>query len=157
MTNVDPGDPPSSRLLARLAREQRAWVENLEATAAWSREHGRTPSFREPHGGWLRRQRASSGAGTLDAERRALLDERLPGWQFAVTGRRPDEGAWDASLARVVATFEQGGRLPTSRESGGRWLRTQRDHAASGSLDKRREELLDARLPGWRLAGRARS
>ncbi|MCG7308308.1 helicase associated domain-containing protein [Brachybacterium sp. ACRRE] len=59
----------------------RKWMGHLEDLARYVAEHGRTPPLATPViGDWLNRQRQAARKGTLQKDRRRLLDERVPGW-----------------------------------------------------------------------------
>ncbi|WP_028245551.1 helicase associated domain-containing protein [Pseudoclavibacter soli] len=121
------------------------WRDHLTNVVALHTEHGRFPTRPEPEGQLLVDQRQAARKGTLSPERRALLDQQLPGWDS--TRVRPFEDR----LVAVVAFRAEHGRLPKQTEPGGMWLNNQRQAAKKGKLSLERRSLLDQQLPGWDL------
>jgi hypothetical protein len=128
---------------------------NVEATAAFCAEHGRRPSRKAKGpeekrlGEWLGGQRKADRKGNLGPARKALLDEKVPGW---------DESFDDIYAANVDATAAfcaEHGRWPSAMAKGpeekrlGRWLSTQRVANKKGNLSPARKALLDEKVPGW--------
>jgi hypothetical protein len=64
-------------------RDDAGWVAWLDQAVAFYAQHGHLPPKRTPVGRWLARQRQTARGQrniTMDPQRQALLDERLPGW-----------------------------------------------------------------------------
>lgn len=101
---------------------------------------------------WLKSQRRAAAAGTLSADRKAVLDARAPGWD------RPAADAEYVWLGRAedLANFvDFAGKLPSSvggtAEASGlyRWMNYQRSLAKAGKITKARRKWLDKNVPGW--------
>jgi hypothetical protein len=128
-----------------------AWFTKLEAVEAFFAADGRFPraASAEPSekriGIWLAAQRAKSEL--LSAERRKLIDERLPGWNISLHDSR-----WNQRLDALVEFIAGHDRTPTAKENDkasrtiGVWLNTQR-HASD--MPDHRKEQLDVKVPGW--------
>ena len=137
-----------------------AWTTRLDEAVAYREQHGRLPPHSTRVGQWLETQRQVAKANkkplALVPWRRALLDERLPGWSEPVY----HDTAWTTQLDEAVAYYEQHGRLPPASTKPGRWLAKQRQLARGtlkpGTLVPWRRAMLDQRLPGWLEPGRNR-
>ena len=138
---------PSWRITA-----EDVWNGRLEYVRVFLATNGRFPSTtakdreERKHGVWLSNQR--SIAGTMDPDRLARLNDRLPGWN------RTLDDLWNERLAGVVAFAAQSGRLPaTSADAStdelkhAEWLHDQRRNK---KLRADRESALNEHLPGWR-------
>lgn len=68
-------------------KRDQVWQARLETAVAFHETSGRMPKRREPAGQWLVDQRQRARKGTLSPERRALLDQQLPGWDARSQGR----------------------------------------------------------------------
>ncbi len=148
-------------------RTPKGWEWFLAEVIAFRSANGRLPmrSKKAPDaervlGEWLtnQRQEAKLGRTSFTAERRFMLDERLPGW--AGPGAVADR--WSTQLDAVAEFFERTGALP--RHSDGpeflpltKWLSKQRWHAQTGGarMTAERLRLLDERIPTWRVTGHA--
>lgn len=95
---------------------------------------------------WLGKQRWSVRTGALAADRKALLDEQVPGWDETV------QETWERT-AREIATFrEYRGRMPsgvTTEHSERRLARWIDDMRRGRGLSPERKAFLDDVLPGW--------
>lgn len=133
------------------------WLAKAEATAHFAADAGRLPSLGEDRdeterelAGWLRTQRAIAREDRLPDERRAWLDDALPGWAD------PYEAAWFQTVEAAARYRETHGRLPRAGGADaeerrlGTWLTKQRTHALAGTLQPARAARLDERLPDWR-------
>ncbi|WP_028245550.1 helicase associated domain-containing protein [Pseudoclavibacter soli] len=128
------------------APQVRPFEDHLANVVSFLIEYGRFPKQSEPEGKWLHKQRREAYLSNLLPERRAMLDQQLPGWD--VPGRSRDLPFRD-HLANVVTFRTEHGRLPKKCEPEGEWLRGQRYAAKQGTLSPDRRALLDAELPGW--------
>jgi superfamily II DNA or RNA helicase len=99
-------------------------------------------------GRWVTNQHRPYRQGTLDPERRALL-EALPGWTW---DRRDSE--WEDSFTRLRRFVEREGhaRVPRGHREDGHqldgWVLVQRQANRKGTLDPERRARLEA-LSGW--------
>jgi len=147
------------------------FTENVHALADWvNANNGRMPSHgaKDPverrHGKFLstcrRAARGGHGASTFSAERRALLDRLVPGWE----GEDPDAvfGGKVYELADWVNSHN--GQMPSMKAKDpverrhGQFLSSCRRAARGGqgasTFSAERRALLDRLVPGWE--GRAR-
>ncbi|MCL2455282.1 MAG: helicase associated domain-containing protein [Micrococcales bacterium] len=130
------------------------WAARLDEAVAFLEQHGRVPPTGPTTlGSWISTQRQAARGRLpypLDPSRRALLDERLPGWMGA--GRRDDPG-WAASFEEAVAFYKQHRCFPPWETPLGVWLGHQRavlrGREQRRGIDPKRRALLDAHLPGW--------
>jgi hypothetical protein len=95
---------------------------------------------------WLSQRRWFLRTGTLAPDRKALLDEQVPGWDETV------QETWERT-AREIATFrEYHGRMPSgvvtehSERRLSRWID---DMRRGRGLSPERKAFLDEVLPGW--------
>jgi hypothetical protein len=136
-----------------------AWLSTAERVARFHGESGHLPTRRNDAsplerelGVWLNNQRSAARSGRLEREREHWLDQQLPGWD------EPRLAAWIARAVAVADFRHAAGHLPSSSASDdsarrlGTWLDAQRSAFRKGSLDARRTEWLDGRLPGWEAA-----
>lgn len=98
---------------------------------------------------WLNRQRVDLASGTMDAFRRAALDQYLPGW-----ASDPD-GIWH-ERAREASDFLLSNRYIPSVKSArynermvAIWLLTQQSLQRTGGLRNDRLLWLELHCPGW--------
>ena len=105
-------------------------------------------------GAWVGRQRNHHDRGTLDAERQQRL-QGLSGWTWD-----PFADMWEEGFAPLLDYVERHGhaRVPQSYivdgYALGRWVMTQRNRHAKGTLDADRERRLQD-LPGWTWKARS--
>jgi len=101
-------------------------------------------------GVWVSLQRSAYAAGTLSAERTALLEE-VGGWEWSESPR------WERGLATLQhhVTAHGTADIPAAATHGdfalGHWVIRQREDHRAGSLTAEQEAELQA-LPGWRWA-----
>ena len=133
---------------------QAQWDDSLAALRHYLAEHGTTSvpqglSFDGvPLGNWVTRQRREYTKGTLDPQRRQLLEE-LPTWTWDPHG---DEWERRFELLQQYAAAHGDARVPYSHKVGGvplgAWVWSQRDNYRKGILSSDRAKKLMA-LPGW--------
>jgi hypothetical protein len=78
-----PGWLETNRATANQRRNDVTWAVWLDDIVAFYEQHRRLPPKSTRLGEWLSRQRQIARGQmryTMDPERRAMLDERLPGW-----------------------------------------------------------------------------
>lgn len=102
-------------------------------------------------GTWLGEQRRTLKAGVLSHDRRARLDELVPGWADT------HNDVWGSKASEVAAWIAANGRVP--RVSGlnvsaeekklGVWVKNQRAKLKAGKLRPDRRMRLDELVPGW--------
>lgn len=127
----------------------------VPAVAEFYERHERWPSavtnsdHERSLGLWLNRQRVSLASGTMDAFRRAALDQYIPGW-----ASDPD-GIW-LERAREASDFLLSNRIIPSIKSArynermvAIWLLTQQSLRRAGALRRDRLQWLELHCPGW--------
>jgi hypothetical protein len=144
------------------------WFRRADELVAFCTEHGRRPSQRSCDGNektlgrWLVQQRTyakgSSGASALTPQRRAYLDQHIPGWDVPIVRD------WSVVADELIAFCAEHGRWPSSKSTDtrerslGMWLVDQRKHAKGGpgasALTPQRRAYLDQHIPGWEIARR---
>lgn len=154
--------------VARASRDE-FFAERVKQIAAWrERYDGRLPTprgHREDEvvlGRWLAELRQTARGGpargaALSPERRAIVDELLPGWNDVQAQGKPNETRFAERVEKIAAFRRAHGRLPvsTSDECGGlgRWLGRMRTAANGGAGNfawtSYRERTLNEELPGW--------
>ena len=98
---------------------------------------------------WLSNQRVVDRKGNLSPERKALLDEKVPGWDESFDDR------FEANVDATAAFCAEHGCRPSRKAESldekrlGVWLNRQRVTKTKGALSPERKALLDAKLPGW--------
>lgn len=125
------------------------------AVAEFYELHGRWPAavtdsaHERSLGLWLNRQRVDKASGTMDAFRRAALDQAIPGW-----ASDPD-GIWH-ERAREASDFLLSHRFIPSTASSrynermvAVWLLTQQALHRTGALLPDRLNWLELHCPGW--------
>lgn len=134
-----------------------AWYTKLEAVEAFFAERSKFPRVKtddpdeKKAGIWLATQRQR--VGSMTAERRKVIDERLPGWCLTPAGETRDN-RWASQLQAVAKFQEDKGRPPVQKAADraeaqlAAWLNTQRKNA--DNLSPTRVEALDAQYPFWR-------
>ena len=132
------------------------WMAQLVSYKAFLSEHGRRPNPRcadraeRQTALWLRYQTERNLGGILRQDRRAVLDEHLPGWDV-----HPWEVQWLARLDHYQAFEIEHGRRPgytagdDYERSLGLWFRDQLRDAREGRVSDARCLVLDERIPGW--------
>ncbi|HEX9227278.1 MAG TPA: hypothetical protein VF885_11595 [Arthrobacter sp.] len=138
------------------ATREGRWLAHLARYKVFLSEHGRQPSPRcadrdeRRTALWFRYQVERSLEGILIQDRRAALDEHLPGWDV-----HPREAQWLARLDAYQAFEIEHGRRPKCtagdayERSLGLWFREQVRDARVGKVSKARCQVLDERIPGW--------
>lgn len=132
------------------------WMAKLVSYKAFLSEHGRRPSTRcvdrdeRLTALWFRYQGERNLEGTLTQDRRAVLDQHLPGWDVD-----PREVQWLVRLDHYQAFEIEHGRRPgcnardAYERSLGLWFREQLRDAREGKVSRARCLILDERIPGW--------
>ncbi len=131
-----------------------AWLARVAEVEDHVATHGRFPRSRR--GGkaegrlfeWVKYQRTKLVQGPC----RAILDERLPGWDAL---RHTDRGSFESRVQALKVHRDACGAWPSSRSRDGdvfslsKWLSWQRQFARAGTLAPSRKALLDEQVPGW--------
>lgn len=146
---------------------QSRWERNLADLKAFVAVHGRpharahdTTCVEHRLAVWLMNTRAEARRRPLDPQRKAALDEVVPGWDDS--RGRDTSMSWEDVVDAVVDFRERTGKFPTytKHDDGerrlGSWLAQQRAQfrrRVRGTgivLSDERLAILDERLPGWR-------
>jgi len=129
------------------AREQE-FRRKVDDCAVWVATHGRLPKWPDtPWGVWLATRRNEARTGRLSPERRAYLDQVLPGWD--APSDKSDEHFF-AKADECAVWVAEHGRLPKRTDTPwGTWLLNRRQDARIGRLSPERRAYLDQVLPGW--------
>ena len=135
-----------------LSLREQQWQNSLAELKAITSELGRLPSTRTPSGVWIQGQRRTFRKGTLSKDHELALDAALPSWRNSSPSLQ--EQKWRDSLAKLVATARELGRLPLKREPSSSWMHGQRCRLKKGTLSKDHELALDAAVPGWKGLGK---
>ena len=141
-------------------RNSGAWEEGYDSLQVYIREHGdsRVPQSYEHDsyrlGAWVGQQRTLYAKGTLNPQRRRLL-EQMPGWVWDINAER-----WDEFFELLAAHVRKHGDAlvpQTWMVDGynlGQWVSVQRSAYAKGSLEQDRVERLQ-KINGWSWNARA--
>lgn len=137
------------------------WNERFNEACRVVASLGRLPRIRDEDktlervAGWLHRQRALPDTDW----RTVLLNERLPGWNS--NRKDNNEAKWNERLAYVVDFNTAHGHLPRETSMDpveafhGRWIGEQKRNPED--LPAHRQDILDARVPDWRVKGQSHS
>lgn len=104
---------------------------------------------------WLSYQRGEFKRGNLSQNRILQLDLNIPEWKKTLAGFQ-----WQAQLKKCVDSYSQNNSIPprnaedSELDALGMWVKRQRELLRTGSLEKYKEDILDEKLPGWRVAPR---
>jgi hypothetical protein len=133
------------------------WYTKLEAVEAFFEKHSRFPKVKTDDPGektvgiWLATQRQR--VDRMSAERRKVIDERLPGWCLSVPGQTRDT-RWESQLEALATFHKDNGRVPVQKADDpveaklAAWLATQRK--TTETLSAARVQKLDTWYPAWR-------
>ncbi len=139
------------------------WFKTAQEVADFTTSHGRLPGTTKANkheqrlGTWIAAQRTAARKNSLQGDRRAWLDEHLPGWKVTADDR------WYETAKQVADFISTHGRYPRVTASGeerhlGRWMETQRTNASKGEtrFTPERQSWLDEHLPDWSATARDR-
>jgi len=157
--------------LPPLTDKEQAWNVKADSVAEFYREHGRWPAMgatvpanERSIGAWLNNQRVAARGGKAHGaftdERRAYLDQVVPGWLPAT---RPPEASndhrWNARARELGDFMREHGRRPSMSATDkvearlGAWAGRQRTalRMRTAAMTPEREASLDRLAPGWSL------
>jgi hypothetical protein len=130
------------------------WLSQLIRCKAFINDHGRRPNIRSTDRNekssavWFRHQTEKHRRGTMKPERRAALDEHLPGWSVPPL----------VNPAKAAARVQE---LKTYRDAYGKWpsgratdpavkdLANWHSNQRMGLGAAKTRDLLNAQVPGW--------
>lgn len=154
MLHDRPAVPPGG-----LRKSKPTWEERCAELIEFRQAHGRFPrgyvQGESSLYSFLQSQRERYRAGMLAEGRKSYLDERVRGWLTPPKAER-ERALWDQRLGEMEKFLQDSGRYPrykTAKDSSEKvlavWVARQRDCQRRGVLDRRRQQRLDDRLPGW--------
>lgn len=148
----------------RTAAGQPEWMKNFQLVLDYCNAHGAIPTAakgvspeRKRMGAWLNGQRALARRGSLQPERKRLLDDAFPGWNMARAEREAIK--WKQQLADVAAFKARHGVIPrddkleANEHALRAWLARQRKLHAEGKLPADQLEAINAVDADWLANG----
>lgn len=130
------------------------WLAQLVRYKAFVAEHGHRPTVRpsrpeeRARALWFRQQVVRARRGLLKPDRRAVLNEHLPGWDIPPRVNATKAAAWVRQLKDYRDAY---GKWPSGRSKDlavrdlAHWHSNQRQGVGAAST----RVLLDAQVPGW--------